>query len=55
MNAQRDELDDYSSAMQQAWEGGVGNYEEGTHGENYVRFDAEGIPILGDYVFGKPG
>ena len=55
MNAQRDELDDYGSAMQQAWEGGVGNYQEGTHAENSVRFDAEGIPMLGDYVFGKPG
>ncbi|EDR11864.1 uncharacterized protein LACBIDRAFT_313746 [Laccaria bicolor S238N-H82] len=51
MNAQRDELDDYGSAMQEAWEGGVGNYQEGTHGENPVRFDAEGIPMLGDYVF----
>lgn len=40
---------DYGTSMQQAWESGVGNFEvpEG------MKFDGEGIPILGGYVFGE--
>lgn len=49
MNAQRDELEDYGTDMQNAWEGGLGNYE----GIKQLQFDTEGIPLLGDYVFGK--
>lgn len=51
MNAQRDELEDYGNNMQTAWEGGIGNYDE-NFGEA-IKFDGEGIPLLGDYVFGK--
>lgn len=51
MNTQRDELEDYGSNMQNAWEGGIGNFED-TLGGNSMKFDGEGLPILGDYVFG---
>lgn len=53
MSDQRDELDhDYGVTMQNAWESGVGDFS-GTHpGEQPLEFDAEGIPILGKYVFG---
>jgi hypothetical protein len=49
MNAQRDELEDYGTNMQKAWEGGVGGYDGVGQG---IKFDGEGIPILGDYSFG---
>ncbi|KAF4620537.1 hypothetical protein D9613_000470 [Agrocybe pediades] len=49
MNAQRDELEDYGTSMQNAWESGIGNYDD-TFGPS-IKFDGEGIPILGDYVF----
>ena len=49
MNAQRDELEDYGTDMQNTWEGGLGDYEA----NKTMQFDAEGIPLLGDYVFGK--
>ncbi|KJA27897.1 hypothetical protein HYPSUDRAFT_130657 [Hypholoma sublateritium FD-334 SS-4] len=52
MNTQRDELEDYGSNMQNAWEGGIGNFED-TLGGNSMKFDGEGLPILGDYVFEK--
>lgn len=49
MNAQRDELDEYGTNMQNSWEGGLGN-----HGElKPMQFDTEGIPLLGDYIFGE--
>lgn len=51
MNAQRDELEDYGTNMQKAWEGGVGNYEDTF--DQTIKFDGEGIPLLGDYSFGK--
>jgi len=47
MNSQRDELE-YGTDMQNSWEGGIGNYE----GEKAIQFDAEGIPLLGAYIFG---
>jgi len=49
MNAQREELEDYGTSMQKAWEGGVGDYNGASQG---IKFDGEGIPILGDYPFG---
>lgn len=49
MNAQREELEDYGTNMQKAWEGGVGSYDGASQG---VKFNEEGIPILGDYMFG---
>ncbi|KAJ2917783.1 hypothetical protein MD484_g2622, partial [Candolleomyces efflorescens] len=52
MNAQRDELD-YGESMQQAWENGVGDFQEGSSTDRPMQFDAEGVPILGDYVFEK--
>lgn len=49
MNAQRDELEDYGTNMQKTWEGGVGSYDGVGQG---IKFNGEGIPILGDYSFG---
>jgi len=49
MNAQREELEDYGTNMQKAWEGGVGNYGGASQG---IKFDEEGIPLLGNYTFG---
>ncbi|KAF9478825.1 TPR-like protein [Pholiota conissans] len=51
MNSQRDELEDYGTNMQNAWEGGIGNLDD-TLGSG-MKFDGEGIPILGNYVFEK--
>lgn len=48
MNAQRDELEDYGTDMQNSWEGGLGNYE----GKS-MKFDTEGIPLLDSYIFGR--
>ena len=52
MNAQRDELD-YGESMQQAWETGVGDFQEGSSTDRLMQFDAEGVPLLGEYVFGE--
>jgi len=49
MNSQRGDLDfDYGNAMQDAWESGLGQWGEpiATAG---VKFDDEGLPILGSY------
>ena len=51
MNAQRDELD-YGESMQNAWESGIGDFQEGSSAEKPLLFDAEGVPQLGEYVFG---
>jgi peroxin-5 len=48
MNAQRDELEDYGTDMQNSWEGGLGNYD----GIKSIQFDTEGVPLLGPYIFG---
>ena len=48
MNAQRDELEDYGTDMQNSWEGGLGNYED-----TKMQFDPEGIPHLDAYIFGR--
>ncbi|KAF8904432.1 peroxisome targeting signal receptor [Gymnopilus junonius] len=49
MNAQRDELEDFGTGMQNAWEGGLGNFDDVVG--SAIKFDGEGIPMLGDYVF----
>lgn len=52
MGTQRDELDhDYGASMQKAWESGLGDFGDGV-GDKTIQFDPEGIPILGDYIFG---
>ncbi|KAG6903062.1 hypothetical protein C0995_006249 [Termitomyces sp. Mi166 len=52
MSDQRDELDhDYGATIQNAWESGVGDFNGTNLGEQPLKFDAEGIPILGEYVF----
>ncbi|KAF9010567.1 hypothetical protein BDQ17DRAFT_1387794 [Cyathus striatus] len=54
MGTQREELDnEYGSSMQQAWESGVGDFSDKIFGDKPLQFDADGIPILGDYVFEK--
>jgi len=52
MNRQRDDGEwDYSTAMQNAWEDGVAQLDDGfPHG---LTFDQDGIPILDPYVFGS--
>jgi peroxin-5 len=53
MSVERDELDhDYGSAMQHAWENGMGNFTGTVLGETGLKFDSEGIPILSEYTFG---
>ncbi|KAJ3489054.1 hypothetical protein NLI96_g2421 [Meripilus lineatus] len=47
MSSQRDDLD-YGEAMQGAWENGLGDYDPQ---DEHVKFDDEGLPILGDYLF----
>ncbi|KAG6866740.1 hypothetical protein C0991_011399 [Blastosporella zonata] len=52
MSDQRDELDhDYGASMQNAWESGIGDFDETTIGEPPLKFDTEGIPVLGEYIF----
>jgi hypothetical protein len=51
MGRDREELDqDYSSAMQEAWNGGLGNFNESALESKY---NDDGIPILTEYVFGE--
>lgn len=53
MSAERDEVDhDYGSGLQQAWENGVGNFSGTVLGDTGLKFDSEGMPILGEYTFG---
>ncbi len=53
MNKERSDLDtDYGTTMQQAWEGGLGNYEGSQFDNAAMKFDSEGLPLLGEYVFG---
>ncbi|KAI0062885.1 TPR-like protein [Artomyces pyxidatus] len=50
MNSQREESDhDYGGAMQQAWDGGIGDLSD-TFGDS-MKFDHEGIPLLEPYKF----
>ncbi|KAF9070108.1 hypothetical protein BDP27DRAFT_1324300 [Rhodocollybia butyracea] len=48
MESQRDELN-YGTAMQEAWESGLGDISEPT--DSRMKFENDGLPILGDYVF----
>lgn len=45
MNADREDTD-YGDAMQGAWNDAVAN-------DLNMKFDDEGLPILGEYIFGK--
>lgn len=45
MNGTRDELD-YGASMEESWKDSIAN-------ENMQKFDDQGLPILGDYVFGE--
>ncbi|KAF8070667.1 hypothetical protein FPV67DRAFT_1035722 [Lyophyllum atratum] len=52
MSAQRDDLDhDYGASMQNAWESGIGDIPGTTIGEQPLKFDREGLPVLGQYIF----
>ena len=53
MNAQREELD-YGASMQEAWESGIGDFQQGASSDKALQFDPEGVPILGEYTFGIP-
>ncbi|KAJ7683250.1 hypothetical protein B0H17DRAFT_1205307 [Mycena rosella] len=51
MSSQREEMEhDYGAAMQNAWEGGVGDFSEDAESKA-LKFDSEGIPILSEYIF----
>ena len=53
MNGQRDELEfDYSKDMQNAWEGGLGDFD-GSLAPKRIEFDEYGIPKLEPYEFGE--
>ena len=53
MNAQRESLDyDYGESMQQAWESGANDLQDDGVRES-MKFDDDGLPILGPYEFGK--
>ncbi|KAF9501922.1 peroxisome targeting signal receptor [Pleurotus eryngii] len=51
MNKERSEDTDYGTTMQQAWEGGLGNYEGSQFDNSPMKFDSEGLPLLGEYIF----
>jgi hypothetical protein len=51
MNAQREDGSDFDTAMNSAW--GEGNGETDQTPMEPIIFDEDGIPNLGDYVFGK--
>lgn len=49
MNGQRDELEyDYGSTLAENWKDAFSE-------ENVQKFDEQGLPILGEYVFGETG
>ncbi|KAF5393344.1 hypothetical protein D9757_000793 [Collybiopsis confluens] len=53
MDAQRDDLN-YGNAMKEAWESGLGNLNEPpASADQAMKFDNDGLPILGDYLFEK--
>ena len=50
MNAQREDPDfDYGGMMQNAWESMGSDFST----EPALQFDDQGIPMLGEYVFGE--
>ena len=53
MQSQREEMGyDYGASMQEAWENGMGMYDNDGLLESQ-KFDSEGVPILDPYVFGE--
>lgn len=53
MNNQREDLDyDYGGAMQEAWEGGVGDVPLANSEGKPMQYEPDGTPILEPYVFG---
>ena len=53
MRAEREEGNiDYGTAMREAWESGLGDYDNDLETLEPIKFDDEGIPQLGEYVFG---
>ena len=52
LQSQREDTDpDYGATLREAWERGMGQYDGDTMPEA-MRFDDEGVPILGPYTFG---
>ncbi|KAK0485753.1 hypothetical protein IW261DRAFT_1451818 [Armillaria novae-zelandiae] len=53
MNSQReDDLDyDFSKVIENTWQQGVDNDRQENVGPEPIKFDSEGIPILGNYIF----
>lgn len=51
MNSQREDEYDLEGAMNSAWEDKYGNLEQPA--ANPTVFNDDGIPLLGDYIFGK--
>lgn len=54
MDSQREgDLDyDFSKVIENTWQQGVDNDRQDNVGPEPIKFDSEGIPILGDYIFG---
>ncbi|KAH6902488.1 hypothetical protein BKA70DRAFT_1435216 [Coprinopsis sp. MPI-PUGE-AT-0042] len=50
LNAQQDEVA-CGALMEEAWEDGIGGFRESPSSDKVLRLDAEGVPILEDYVF----
>ena len=49
-NSERDEGQAYGDMMQNAWNDDLRSFMDNT--EPSVKFDEEGLPLLGEYVFG---
>ena len=52
MQSQRDDMD-FEEDIQNAWQSGLGNYDEDLQSVEHVKFDDDGIPLLEPYKFGK--
>lgn len=53
MGRDREELDrDYSEAMQEAWNNGMGDFGKSAQPLD-SKFTDDGIPVLSEYVFGE--
>ncbi|EJD03103.1 TPR-like protein [Fomitiporia mediterranea MF3/22] len=51
LQSQREDTDfDYGATLREAWENGVGQYD-GDSMAGAMKFDDEGVPVLGPYVF----
>lgn len=51
-NQYEDIQNDYGTSLQEAWENGMGMYDNTPFEENQ-KFDNEGIPIFDAYEFGE--